>query len=169
MIFLHLAKMAISSVLLIVFCASSVALEKNSILKLRQQRAENRAYEGAPPQIPHAVEDQTPESCLACHESGMVDENNKSAPVSPHPVTQKNCLQCHVPRLSDKKFKESQFKGLRIEGRLAKANPLGPPHIPHRIQDRENCQACHLSETAPKAIVPRHGNRSNCLQCHVPQ
>jgi nitrate reductase cytochrome c-type subunit len=49
-----------------------------------------RAYQGAPPLIPHDVEARKG-ACLTCHESGLAD-----APIVPHPTRSFSCLQCHV-------------------------------------------------------------------------
>src|SRR5574337_787689 len=49
-----------------------------------------RAYEGAPPLIPHDAEARKG-MCLACHEFGAV-----GAPIVPHPTRNHFCLQCHV-------------------------------------------------------------------------
>src|SRR5574337_511746 len=49
-----------------------------------------RAYEGAPPLIPHDAEARKG-MCLACHEFGVV-----GAPIVPHPTRNQFCLQCHV-------------------------------------------------------------------------
>lgn len=49
-----------------------------------------RAYEGAPPLIPHDAEARKG-MCLACHEFGVV-----GAPITPHPTRNHFCIQCHV-------------------------------------------------------------------------
>ncbi len=49
-----------------------------------------RAYEGAPPLIPHDAEARKG-VCLACHEFGVA-----GAPITPHPSRNHSCLQCHV-------------------------------------------------------------------------
>jgi nitrate reductase cytochrome c-type subunit len=49
-----------------------------------------RAYEGAPPLIPHDVEARKG-ACLDCHRNGFV-----GAPIVPHPTRNHFCLQCHV-------------------------------------------------------------------------
>ncbi len=49
-----------------------------------------RAYEGAPPLIPHDVEARKG-ICLACHGTG-----EGGAPLTPHPTRTHFCLQCHV-------------------------------------------------------------------------
>ena len=48
-----------------------------------------RAYEGAPPLIPHDIEGMEG-ACLACH-----FEVTAGAPIAPHP-DRASCQQCHV-------------------------------------------------------------------------
>lgn len=58
-----------------------------------------RAYEGAPPLIPHDAEARKG-VCLACHEFGIA-----GAPIVPHPTRNHFCLQCHIGQdLSVKAF-----------------------------------------------------------------
>ncbi len=58
-----------------------------------------RAYEGAPPLIPHDAETRKG-MCLVCHEFGIA-----GAPITPHPTRNDFCLQCHVGQdLSVKAF-----------------------------------------------------------------
>src|SRR5574337_178828 len=58
-----------------------------------------RAYEGAPPLIPHDAEARKG-VCLACHEFGIA-----GAPIVPHPTRNHFCLQCHFGQdLSVKAF-----------------------------------------------------------------
>ena len=58
-----------------------------------------RAYEGAPPLIPHDVE-RRKGACLDCHEKGFV-----GATIVPHPTRNYVCLQCHIGQdLSVKAF-----------------------------------------------------------------
>jgi nitrate reductase cytochrome c-type subunit len=49
-----------------------------------------RAYEGAPPLIPHDAESRKA-ACLDCHGNGFI-----GAPIVPHPTRNHVCLQCHV-------------------------------------------------------------------------
>ena len=49
-----------------------------------------RAYEGAPPLIPHEVEDRKA-LCQECHTTGEQD-----APITPHPTRTHFCIACHV-------------------------------------------------------------------------
>jgi cytochrome c-type protein NapB len=152
-----------------------------------------RAYDGAPPRIPHGL---TPAEfldggCKVCHERGGFSVRfGAYVPVTPHPEMGA-CLQCHVgdaklmavslPRTepSDRcrqchapgamKWRDStlNWKGLSapplppvVPGRL-------PPPIPHDLQRRENCLACHSSPGAAAGIRTPHAERANCRQCHV--
>ncbi len=58
------------------------------------RRAARRAYQGAPPTIPHAVDQLAVPACLTCHERG-VTLAGVSAPAMSHP-RRDSCLQCHV-------------------------------------------------------------------------
>ena len=49
-----------------------------------------RAYEGAPPLVPHDVESRKG-VCLSCHGTG-----EEGAPITPHPNRTHFCIQCHV-------------------------------------------------------------------------
>jgi cytochrome c-type protein NapB len=131
----------------------------------------NRAYAGAPPRIPHAVDevlvDGSFESCLQCHRDGSYSIEMKAyAPIAPHPDFT-NCRQCHVPQLTKKLFKptnwENEFKVVKGRRHL----PGSPPVIPHSLQLRENCLSCHLGEGSMQEIKVSHPERTNCRQCHV--
>ena len=137
---------------------------------LLSERDLNRAFEGAPPVIPHGVDDLGRENCMACHADGSAvsPTSGRPAPVTPHP-TRMNCVQCHVQRLASDVFTVSAFEPLRqnVGARPVLSQPLAPPYIPHRMQDREDCVGCHLNVTVPAAIRPEHGMRTNCTQCHI--
>ena len=49
-----------------------------------------RAYEGAPPLVPHDVEARKG-LCHECHATGEA-----GAPITPHPTRTHFCIQCHV-------------------------------------------------------------------------
>jgi nitrate reductase cytochrome c-type subunit len=49
-----------------------------------------RAYEGAPPLVPHDVEARKG-LCQVCHTTG-----EGGAPITPHPTRTHFCVQCHV-------------------------------------------------------------------------
>lgn len=132
----------------------------------------NRAFYGAPPSIPHPVKDERnmgENSCLKCHENGGYTEKFKAyTPIVPHPEMV-NCRQCHVPQKTTSFFKGTNFKKGSIP-KVGVNNALesSPPVIPHQLQMRENCLACHAGPSAPKEIRVTHPERINCRQCHVP-
>ena len=89
---------------LTVFLGGCAAIEKKA--KTEQPPKETtllpRAFEGAPPFIPHEVEADT--ECLDCHRLGDND-----AAITPHPE-RVNCLQCHITQdMSIKPFVENTF------------------------------------------------------------
>ena len=133
---------------------------------------DNRAYHGAPPSIPHAIEERQnigDNTCLKCHENGgFVAKFNAYTPVTPHPELV-NCKQCHVPQKSKSLFKSGNFAKVHAP-KVGNNNVLvtSPPVIPHQTQLRENCLACHAGPSAPKEIRVSHPERVNCRQCHVP-
>ena len=131
--------------------------------ELRKKRKKIRLYPGAPPVIPHPLEKPFEDynSCLNCHKVGDMHGPNVLH------ANQINCTQCHVRIKSKTLFKENLFLANDVVTITKRPNPIGPPYIPHRIQDRKNCHICHIDDGAPKELIPRHGNLMNCLQCHV--
>lgn len=131
----------------------------------------NRAFPGAPPSIPHPINGDRSmggSSCLKCHENGgFVSKFSAYAPVSPHPNLV-NCRQCHVSQNTESLFKGNNFhKVIAVEAGINNVLISSPPIIPHQIQLRENCLACHAGPAAPMEIRVSHPERSNCRQCHV--
>jgi nitrate reductase (cytochrome), electron transfer subunit len=130
-----------------------------------------RQYPGSPPYIPHRVED--PEKpmldCLACHANGgWTQELKRHTPLTPH-AEQTACRQCHV--------QESEISRLFVENdwvsvappQLGRSHlPGGPVPIPHGLQMRGDCVACHVGPGAVTSIRVDHPARGNCRQCHVP-
>ena len=47
--------------------------------------------------------------------------------------------------------------------------PGVPPAIPHTVESRRKCIACHASAGTPEKLQTSHPERENCMQCHVPQ
>lgn len=132
---------------------------------------QNRAYYSAPPSISHSVADERNMggmACLKCHENGgYVEKYQAYTPVTPHPE-KVNCRQCHVVQKTEGLFKATQFKKERFSKvGTNKAMQTSPPVIPHPIELRENCLACHAGPAAPKEIRVSHPERVNCRQCHV--
>lgn len=136
----------------------------NSFYELRQ-------YPGSPPRVPHTVpsfyqDDNT--DCLACHGRGGYDaEQDAYIPVTPHPENE-NCYQCHVPRRTEKLFVRTNWQSINPPN-LGRSQMGGsPPPIPHSLQLREDCIACHTGPAAVAEIRVEHASRGNCRQCHVP-
>lgn len=64
-----------------------------------------RAYQGAPPLVPHDVEARKG-LCRECHATG-----EQGAPITPHPTRTHFCIQCHIGQdLSVKPFVEQRTK-----------------------------------------------------------
>lgn len=126
-------------------------------------RARNRAYDGAPPTIPHPVDSQSAASCLACHGEGLKVGDRIASRISHAHMT--NCIQCHVEQAPVPV--ENAFVGVYRAGPGGRASPGAPPTIPHHTWMRENCASCH-------GLVTRAGTRTthpwltNCTQCHAP-
>jgi len=129
-----------------------------------------RQYPGSPPHIPHKVEDEkSPKiDCLACHaKGGWTEELKRHTPVTPHPEDI-SCRQCHVRMTGEKLFVESNWMSVSPP-RLGRSHlPGSPPPIPHDLQRRGNCIACHVGPGTVTTIRTEHPSRGNCRQCHVP-
>jgi nitrate reductase (cytochrome), electron transfer subunit len=153
-----------------------------------------RAYPGAPPRIPHALSPDEFRTgvCASCHERGGYSLRFAAyVPVTPHPDLGM-CLQCHVgddgvmglasaaadpnsrcplchgpsggrPRPEASATWPTTVWPMpvpRIPGRL-------PPPIPHDLQLRGNCVACHAGPSAVADLRTSHPERADCRQCHV--
>jgi cytochrome c-type protein NapB len=165
--------LTVASVLAVTACGDNEKFWQErlegKVVANRISRDQLRLYDGAPPTIPHAIGSLGRERCLACHADGaaLSSDGLRPAPVTPHP-NQINCIQCHVPQLENATFRDSTFVATRpVERPQRTTNPIGPPYIPHRLQDRTDCETCHLGATAVPELVPAHGLRTNCTQCHV--
>lgn len=134
-------------------------------------RAERRAFDGAPPVIPH---EKLGASCTACHsKTGIQFGEMGFAPPMPHESSDtgrfSRCEQCHIYVQTQEIFVENTFVGLRQDLRKGRRlNELAPPVLPHPVFMRENCMACHTGPAAREEIRCTHPERVRCLQCHVP-
>jgi nitrate reductase (cytochrome), electron transfer subunit len=153
-----------------------------------------RAYPGAPPRVPHPLspEEFRSMSCNTCHESGGYSARfGAYTPVTPHPEF-RNCLQCHAAddgsvgvamqgrlfsgeapdtrpqRASAPDFAALVWKTSEWPGINRRAMNGSPPAIPHTLEMRGNCLACHAGPSAVAEIRTSHPERANCRQCHVP-
>ena len=129
-----------------------------------------RQYPGSPPRIPHEVNlsfsgDQS--DCLSCHgKGGYSPEMDRFAPVTPHPENTL-CYQCHTQVTTKKLFVESDWKSIRPPRLGQSFLSNSPPPIPHSLQLRENCIACHTGPAAVTEIQIEHASRGDCRQCHA--
>jgi cytochrome c-type protein NapB len=154
-----------------------------------------RAYPGAPPRVPHGLtpEEFRTGACKTCHERGGYSQRFAAyVPMTPHPEMG-FCLQCHVGDdavtgishpSSDPNARCRQCHTAsgpprpeidaaltwRITGwpRLPRLTPgRDPPAIPHELQTRGNCLACHAGPAAVAEIRTTHSEWADCRQCHV--
>ena len=137
------------------------------------ERALRRAYDGAPPTIPH---EPLGAACIACHNrDGLAVPDLGFAPPSPHEETRgmsaiSRCQQCHVFRTTGDVFVANELDGLAQDLRRGRRlYDLAPPVIPHKVFMRENCQACHTGPAAREEIRTTHPERTRCRQCHLEQ
>lgn len=137
-------------------------------------RAQNRAYAGAPPTIPHAIRETGAAECIACHGTGMTIDGKLATPISHEYMT--NCTQCHVvsggsmpiPELYAEDFPlDNAFVGLERFSLPSPAYDGAPPPIPHPTRMRTECTSCH-GLTARPGLRTTHPWRSQCVQCHAP-
>ncbi len=137
--------------------------------QVRLIRQEHRAYAGAPPQIPHRIDQMRPDSCLACHGEGLQLRSGTASAISHAKMT--SCTQCHAAPAPDflhenrQPLAENTFVGqTEIPGPRAWAG--APPQIPHSTHMRENCLSCHGPNGQPP-LRTSHPERVSCLQCHT--
>lgn len=153
-----------------------------------------RAYDGAPPRVPHGLttEEFRTTRCKTCHERGGYAMRFQAyAPVTPHPQLG-NCLQCH---LTDDAVVGAALPANNPDGLCRQCHNPGaapvtrlyadwgaaeravsihvsgetPPVIPHDLEMRADCLACHAGPGAVEEIRTRHPERTNCRQCHLAQ
>lgn len=137
-------------------------------------RMEHRAYEGAPPTIPHAINERSGSECMACHGEGLRIDGGLAPPMSHEYMT--NCTQCHVPEAGsipapdadyDELPLDNAFAGLERWGPAERAHPAAPPTSPHPEHMREDCMSCH-GEMARPGLRTTHPWKTQCTQCHAP-
>ncbi|MEZ6127416.1 MAG: nitrate reductase cytochrome c-type subunit [Planctomycetaceae bacterium] len=136
-----------------------------------QVRSARRAFDGAPPVIPHKP---LKADCVTCHtRDGAKVADLGFAPANPHHSTSQagnmqNCRQCHLFQATQETFVASTFEGIPQQIRKGSvAYPGAPPMIPHSELMRENCAACHAGPSSRPEIRCKHIERANCRQCHL--
>jgi cytochrome c-type protein NapB len=138
-----------------------------------------RAYPGAPPAIPHDVDPSwlRTQACNTCHaRGGWAPAFGAYTPLTPHPQYA-NCMQCHVDGAEGSLFVDNDFVPAAwpeldqqaLTWDPTDADDLGssPPPMPHALQLRGNCLACHSGPAAVAEIRTSHPERANCRQCHA--
>ncbi len=138
------------------------------------ERAALRAYDGAPPRVPHAVRQDSAAECLACHDEGL-RFRELLAPAMSH-AEYTSCTQCHVVESSpvpggsvladDSRAVANNFDGIDAPTSGPRAWSVAPPQIPHRVFMRENCDSCH-GVNGRDPIRSTHPYRESCTQCHA--
>ena len=134
-------------------------------------RGSRRAFNGAPPIIPHAVERTDDAACYACHGNGM-RIGDRLANRMCHGFLA-NCTQCHAeppptPFAEVDAGVQNSFVGLPAPLQGERAFPGAPPTIPHSTWMRNDCLSCHGSEAGWAGLESTHPWRVNCEQCHAP-
>lgn len=135
------------------------------------RRATLRAYDGAPPRIPHPIAANGPLECAACHRDGIRIGEHVAPPMSHRELA--SCTQCHVPtegpmpgeRLAGGPSEVSTFSGMPSPERGPRMWPVAPPQIPHSTQMRDRCDSCH--GVWADALRTTHPWRQSCTQCHT--
>lgn len=150
------------------------ALTVEQLAEVLAARGDRRAFDGAPPVVPHEIDPMSAASCIVCHgsDADYVIAGKRPAAMS-HPFYA-NCTQCHVPADGLRALTEeerlvvaSAFEGREAPGQGSRAYLGAPPTVPHAIFMRQNCMSCHGPDR-PNAIRSSHPERQNCLQCHAP-
>ncbi len=142
--------------------------------QLREKRESRRAYDGAPPIVPHPIAQDNAATCLQCHaQATRIDD--VVAPAISHPAYT-SCTQCHVSaeghgsRWNTSDFDlhtGNQFTGNQAPAVKDQAYDDAPMTIPHTLHMRQNCMSCH-GELGTSPIRTSHPERQSCTQCHVP-
>jgi nitrate reductase (cytochrome), electron transfer subunit len=152
-----------------------------------------RAYPGAPPRVPHGLtaEEFRGNLCNACHEFGGYSPRFAAyTPVTPHPeqtaclqchavtdalvgtalpgqAPDAHCRQCHTTASAQAAFAAIDWRPAAWPRMRNPGVPGAPPVIPHELELREDCLACHAGPAAVAEIRTSHPERLNCRQCHV--
>jgi nitrate reductase (cytochrome), electron transfer subunit len=150
------------------------ATEAERALALRERTA-RRAYDGAPPVVPHPIAQDSAASCLSCHGPGLVIKDKVASKMSHAEYT--SCTQCHVPSVGSRipvtdpsllePLAENRFPGLDAPLKGSRAWAQAPPTIPHATHMRSDCLSCHGPQGLFGLRTP-HPDRRSCQQCHVP-
>ncbi|MBI5486865.1 MAG: cytochrome c3 family protein [Deltaproteobacteria bacterium] len=111
-----------------------------------------------PPMIPHTLEGRS--QCTGCHSSGPM-----AFPADHAGRTDSMCTGCHQPGASPAVADAGPSPA---DAGGAPPPSGGPPSIPHTLEGRSQCTACHSS--GPMAFPADHAGRTDsmCTGCHQP-
>lgn len=149
-------------------------LTQETLDRALARRAKRRAYDGAPPTVPHPIAQNSAPECLACHGQSLRLGTARAGALPHDEFT--NCAQCHVEQDSsvpggtlahDPRESGSEFQGSLPVPKGRRAWKGAPPEIPHPTGMRGSCLACHGPGTS-SPMRSSHPERSQCLQCHAP-
>ena len=151
--------------------AAQPVAEDVSVEETIRDRATRRAYDGAPPVVPHPVRASGAAECLACHANGFALGNRRAGAI-PH-ADYASCTQCHVSTTapfaklapSAAARAPSTWQGLPSPTQGATVWTGAPPAVPHPTRMRERCESCHGPD-GHAALQTPHPERLSCLQCH---
>lgn len=139
------------------------------------QRQSRRAFDGAPPVVPHPIPQDSTAACLACHGNGMAIKD-RVAPKISH-AHYGSCTQCHVPAQTGPRITSEPallaavtnnvFSGAIAPTKGERAWAGAPPTIPHSTLMRSDCNSCH-GPTGLYGLRTPHPDRQSCVQCHAP-
>lgn len=153
--------------------SASVAAALDQRHNAVEERKRLRAYDGAPPAVPHAVQQDGLLACAACHAEGL-RLGAKPIPQISH-ANYTLCTQCHVPKAAPlppeaerlaQSVGDSSFVGYWAPSFGRRAWAGAPPATPHSTWMRDNCSACH-GGSASVGLASSHPWRSSCVQCHA--
>jgi nitrate reductase (cytochrome), electron transfer subunit len=154
----------------------------------------NRAFEGAPPRIPHGVsaEEFRTDQCRTCHQRGGYSRRFAAyVPLTPH-ADRGMCVQCHVgvdavigasnpaadpntrcsichPASGGSPLADARVTWPTTVWPTLPTTVAGrdPPMIPHDLTFRQNCLTCHAGPAAAAEIRTTHPERLDCRACHL--
>ena len=146
---------------------AKIEIDPGQKLDSLAEREQLRAFNGAPPTVPHPVDQMSSQSCMPCHKEGLRSATLRASKM-PHPYYT-NCTQCHVEAQSRDfytvDFRKNSFKGLPAPSFGPRAFSAAPPVVPHSTWMRNDCSSCH-GRTAAAGLQTTHPWRRNCVQCH---